>query len=200
MYFILILAIAVMIMLGLSHPLELRPGRGLKTALSLPFVSVAALVASLSASSPVGGLGQVMVYAFCTIIVAVVWASNLAWFGARFFNHLLHGSERAGGGFRPDFTLVRHHVKEDDLDEAYRHLKEELDKDPKNYEGLLLLAQIRLNQKRVKDAVAALEIIINNSEATDVQRETARSEKQRIHYEFKPEAPAGAAPPPMKKT
>lgn len=186
-------------MLLLSQPEELRPGRVWKMAVSLPLLAIGFSVMTISAANPAAGIGQVGFYVFFMGVPALIWAPNLAWFGARLLSAVLHGSGRAGGGFRPEFGLVRFHLKEGNLDEAMRLLDEELDKDRNNFEGLLLLAQLHLYRKQPRKAIAALDAIITAPNTTDEQRALAVSEKQRLECEFAKPAGAEAAPPPLPR-
>jgi hypothetical protein len=195
---ILGLAGAAVVMLLLSRPPELRRWRAVKMWVSLPMLAVAGVIMAINAGDPASAIGQVGFYAFFIGIPAIMWAPEMAWHSSRLLSTLLHGDGRAGGGFRPEYHLARHYLKEGDLAEALRHCQEELDKEPNDFEGLLLLAQIWLDRKRPPEAIKALERIIASPLATDEQRATAIAEKQRLEYTFSTPATADAAPPPIK--
>jgi hypothetical protein len=195
-----VLALLAGVMLGLSHPVELRPGRRWKMAVSLPMLALAILIMIQGAGNPAAAIGQVTTYVFLIGVPGLIWTPNITWFAARIISEVLHGSGRAGGGFRPDFSLARHYLKEGDLEEALKLTDEELDKDPCNFEGMLLLAQICLYRKEPDKAIKALEVIIANPDATDQQKELAVAEKKRLECEFSKPAGSDAAPPPLKQT
>ncbi len=134
------------------------------------------------------------------VILAFLWHSILSWHFARIFTASMFGTGRAGGSFRPEYHMVRHFLKIGDPVQAQRALNEELEKDPLNYEGLLLQAQLHLDLKKHALAVKDLEKILSNPVATDAQKEIARSEKQRIEFEFAPAAAGDSAPPPKTQS
>jgi hypothetical protein len=197
---VLVLGAAAGVMVLLSHPEELRPGRIWKMAVSLPMLAIGLSIMAANAGNPAAAFGQVTFYVFFIGIPILIWTPTMTWHAARFLSTILHGSGRAGGGFRPEYGLVRFHMKEGDLDEALKLLDEELDKDRNNFEGLLLLAQIHLYKKQPQKAIAALQTIIAAPNTTDEQRTLAVSEKKRLECEFAKPADGDDAPPPVPRS
>jgi hypothetical protein len=194
MYFILFLLGAAVFMLLLSQPVELRAKRGLKMAISLPLLAISVLIMQANARAHATAIGQVTSFVFFFAMAALIWTPNLAWFGGRIITGILHSSG-GGGGWVPDFYQVRRALEKGQVDEAQELLNEQLEKAPNNYEGLLLQAQIWLDKKQPPMAVKALEAIVASPSATEEQKAVARSEKQRIEFEFAPTADADEAPP-----
>jgi tetratricopeptide (TPR) repeat protein len=192
---VFVLGAAAGAMVVLSHPEELRPGRIWKMAVSLPMLAIGLGIMAAKATNAFVAVGQVTFYVFFIGIPILFWTPNLAWYAGRGLTTLLQGSGRGGGGFRPEFGLVRSHLEEGNLKEALKLLEEELDKDRHNFEGLLLLAQLQLDRKQPRKAIAALQTIIDGPDTTEEQRALAVSEKKRLEIEFSKPAPSDAAPP-----
>jgi tetratricopeptide (TPR) repeat protein len=136
-------------------------------------------------------------------IVILVVASFSAWFSAKAISAFFFSDARAGAGLRPEFRYARYARREGDLKEAMKLVRQELEKDPTNYEGLLLLAAIHEEMKRPDQAVSALNAILSNPGATEAQKEFARAEQDRLHEaqdrssSVPPPLPESVAPPPF---
>jgi len=68
-----------------------------------------------------------------------------------------------------DFKSARSAMRDGELDEAERLTKGELEKEPENYEGLMLLASIYAQMGRYKQAVRTLDGLLKSSIITDGQ-------------------------------
>jgi hypothetical protein len=79
---------------------------------------------------------------------------------------------------KADFHYARNHRRDGERDKAVACIRHELSKEPKNFEGLLLLAEIYEDLNEPAAALAQLNIIIDNPEATEEQKEVARQEQE----------------------
>ncbi len=109
-------------------------------------------------------------------LLAITWAGNLAQWAAHHQVNFFYRDLHSITGLRPDFKFAHNHRRDGELDEAIKATKEELQKDPKNFEGLLMLAQMNLDLNKPTEAVEYIGIILNNHAATESQMELARNE------------------------
>lgn len=170
----IIVGCGIMLMFALSHPGELRRGRWLQMAVSLPVLL--ALGWTFDQASP----GLVIPMAACAIAFGLIWMKNITWFGGQVFLRLTHGSGKAGGGFVPDYRAARSSVDDGDYDQAIEFAKFELAKEPGNFEGLWLLAAIYQEQKKVPEAMQQLVLIIACPTSTPEQVAAARAAQQQL--------------------
>ncbi|MEW6159077.1 MAG: tetratricopeptide repeat protein [Verrucomicrobiota bacterium] len=161
-------SIALLLLLALSHPPDLRPTRWTKIAVSAPLIGWVIWFADKPLAAESG---------FVTIMALVslgfLWRHNMAWFIARMLSVPIY---RYSGtrGFRPSFTFARSAFRDEDWAEAERLTRLELAKEPANYEGLMLLVAIYEQRKQLRDALTLLESISENPGTTEAQREKAR--------------------------
>lgn len=166
----------IVLMLGLSHPEELRKGRWLKMVVSLPLLIFLALMLAWKPGDQGAAFGNVVFYAGGVIVFAIVWMRNFTWFGAQAFHRLIHGNPgQGGGGFVPDYRGARSRVEDGDYDQAIEYVKFELAKEPGNFEGLWLLAAIYQEQKKLKEAGQQLDLILACPASTPEQVVAARA-------------------------
>ena len=164
------------IILGIAatHPEELREHRWLKMLLSIPPVLVVA--SALSELGPINGFFS----AFCIALLAFIWKSPLAHFSSLAFMRLLSGDMNRPTGIRAELGAARSFYKHGELDDALRHTKLELDKEPYHYEGLLLLAQIYIDMDQPERALKTLDRILAKTPLTEEQRATIRVTRQQV--------------------
>jgi hypothetical protein len=172
---ILVIAVGVVLMLGLSHPRELRPWRWLRIAVSIPVL--AALGWFFDQATP----GLVIPMVACVIVFGLIWLKHFTWFGAALVHGLIHGPQnQGGGGFVPDYRGARSRVEDGDYELAIEHVKFELAKEPGNFEGLWLLAAIYQELKRPTEARQQIDAIIACPTSTPEQVATARAAQQQL--------------------
>ena len=75
---------------------------------------------------------------------------------------------------------LRLRIKEGEWNEAVKLIELELIKEPKDFEGLRLLAEACVQLKMFDKAQAQMETILNNPDATSDQKAWAKSEQARI--------------------
>jgi hypothetical protein len=171
---IVICAISLSLFLILSHPIELRSGRWLKIALSAPLVFLFAIGMSSGLDFKVG-----IVSTLSAIILAFIWRGNVAWFFSNSFAGFFYGDISSPTGIRPDFRYAKNHRRDGELEEAIAAIEHELIKDPKNFEGLMLLAGVYQDMKQPEKALVQLGIVSNNSDASESQKQLADAENER---------------------
>ena len=164
----------ILLMLALSQPEELRPGRWVKMAISLPVLATLGWL--FDQASP----GLVMPMSACVIAFGLIWMKNFTWLGAQVFHRLTFGSGKAGGGFVPDYRSARSCVEDGDYQQAIEHVKFELAKEPGNFEGLWLLAAIYQEQKKAPEATQQLSLILACPASTPEQITAARAAQQQL--------------------
>lgn len=162
-------------MFALSHPVELRRGRWLKMAVSLP------ILVAVGWCFDQGSAALVQPMVGCVILFAVIWLKHFTWFAAEAVHRLLHGRpNQGGGGFVPDYRGARSRVEDGDYDQAIEYVQFELAKEPGNFEGLWLLAAIYQEQRKFKEAAQQLDLIIACPTSTPEQVVTARAALQQV--------------------
>lgn len=70
--------------------------------------------------------------------------------------------------------MARSHLEDQAYDQALKCLFEELDKDPDNYEGNMLLAKVYKETRQPDEALAALNRIIKNPDVMPGQVDWAK--------------------------
>jgi hypothetical protein len=168
-----VLLIALGVFWALTRPLELHEHRRLRISASMVLVFILAL--SLQA-----GLGIHLFFnVFLFVFLCFLWAPVLAFHLSNGLCQMLFsgGSQVASGGFRPDYREARSKIEDNQFDEAIKLTQAELEKDPSNYEGRVLLASLFHERKMPVEALIHLEAILNNPEATSEQRRNAQAGK-----------------------
>lgn len=164
-------AIALPLFLALSRPHEVRDSRWPRIAISLILVwTLAGLVVAPVSLGLAGGV-------FMFVLLVFLWRHQLAYRVAVPVVNALYGG-RFGGGFRPDFGAARSRAADGDVDTAMAMLREELEKDPLNYEGLMLLASAYQHKKLPDEAIRQAELILNNPAASADQKRIAEAMRQ----------------------
>jgi len=160
--------------LGATHPEELRPHRWLKIVLSLPIMVL--ITAQFYQLDQIGGYFAIWGFA----ILAFIWKSPLAHFGSLCVHRLIYGNMNQPTGVQPDFFGPKALRKHGDIKEALGLCKQELDKDPLNYEGLLLLSELCLESCDSVAALAPLKKLLNHGSLSSEQREAVRARQETI--------------------
>lgn len=170
----------IVLMLALSHPDELRRGRWLKMALSMPVLLFLAWMLGFQPDNRAAAIGNATFYGGGVVVFGLIWMKNFTWFGGQAFLRLTHGSGKAGGGFVPDYRAARARVDDGDYDQAIEYAKFELAKEPGNFEGLWLLAAIHQELKQIKEASQQLDLILACPTSTPEQIAAARAAQQQL--------------------
>lgn len=178
-----LIACLVTIVLGYlaTQPEELRRLRWLKIAFSIP-------PALVIASASVGlDYGNAILAAFGFAILAFIWKSPIAYAGSLIFVRLLQGDvNRVTTGIRADFGAAKALHKHGDLDDALRHTKAELEKDPSNYEGLIFLAQLYVDLDEPDRALKTLNLLLASPSLTHAQRIAVTASREFLEQQLLP--------------
>ena len=160
--------------LAVTHLEELREGRWWKIILSMPPV--------LIISSALHEMSAINAYfgAFSFGILGFIWKSPIAHYGSLAFLRLLNGDMNRPTGIRAEFGAAKRLHVHGDLDDALKHTKQELVKDPYNYEGLLLLAQIYIDLDKPDRALATLDTLLARTPLTAEQRTAVTTTRQSL--------------------
>ena len=164
----------VLVGIAATHPHELRPHRWLKIILSLPIVVL--IASEFYQLSQIGGYFAVFGFA----ILAFIWKSPLAHLGMLGVHRLIYGDMNRHTGVQPDFFGPKALRKHGDIKEAIQLTERELEKDPLNYEGLLLLSELYQEGHHSGQALRPLTKLLNEAKLSREQREAVQSRQQRI--------------------
>lgn len=108
----------------------------------------------------IGGLG----------ILAVMWSDVLSHYTGGWITDILHTDVSSETGIKPDFRYARNHRRDGEWHKAIAAIRHELTKDPKNFEGLLLLSEIYKDLAKPGEAIKQLNTILENPDATPDQK------------------------------
>ena len=169
---LLVCVAAVAAMIALTQPLEVREGRWWRIAVSLPLIWLTA-VPFFVGTSFISGVALILSLAF----LGFIWSGTLAHYVSGLLVKALQGDGSVSAGHIPDFQYARIKIKDGDLAEAVRLTLHELEKDPNNYEGLFLLAQLYFETRRPDDALKQIEMILQNPATTPEQWQRASTAK-----------------------
>jgi hypothetical protein len=92
----------------------------------------------------------------------------------------IYGDANPSASYRTDYRIAKNHLRDREFELAIEATRVELEKDPKNYEGLMIAAAIYEHMKLPGNGINQLDIILNNPEASDAQKNVARTEKERL--------------------
>jgi len=154
------------VMFLLTQPKELREHRLLRIGVSLALVG---------AALNLGPIITVVVIAF----LAFIWANVGSHYASGWVVNFLHRDVSSVTGIKPEYRFAKNHRRDGEIKEAVAAIEHELTKDPKNFEGLMLLAEIHEDLNQPEAALERLDVILRNPEATREQTELARHEKER---------------------
>ncbi|HIG27513.1 MAG TPA: hypothetical protein EYQ50_06825 [Verrucomicrobiales bacterium] len=169
-----------LLMLAFSQPPELRRGRRTKIAMSLPFLVYSAHMIGIAIQDEIGAISTLFQYVSCCIILAGIWAPNIAWLVGQGAVEFLFAPNRDGGGIRPDFKLARSLIEDDRLDDALKALKWELKKDIYNYEDRWLMAAIYKETKEPDKGLEQIKLLQMNEDLMPQQKENAHVAKKEL--------------------
>ena len=160
--------------LAATHVEELRPFRWLKIVLSMPPV--------LAIASAIHQLTEASGYfaAFCLGILGFIWKAPVAHFGSFIFMQLINGDFNRPSGIRAEFGAAKRLHFHGDLDDALRVTRQELEKDPFNYEGLLLLAQLYIDTDAPDRALQTIDLLVANTPLTAEQNEAVTATRKSL--------------------
>lgn len=174
---LIITAISLVIFIYATQPEELRDNRWVKIVFSTPAVW---LIAQMATGGPAGGFMAVG----CTLLLAFFWAPVISHYTSGWLLDQVQRFSTDEGGFRVDFSQARIHIDQRQFPESIKAVRHELRKDPKNYEGHLLLAGLYREMKQPSEAMAALAVILDNPAATEEQKRVARAGLEELRNEL----------------
>ena len=150
----------------LTQPEELRRYRWLRLLVSLPLFWCA-----LTFFLPlfICGVG----------LLAVMWSDVLAHYLSGGLTNLLHRDITSETGIKADFHYARNHRRDGETQKAIAAIEHELKKEPANYEGLMLLAEIYQDLNQPEEALQRLQIIVDGPSATQDQKNYALWEQEK---------------------
>ena len=128
--------------------------------------------------------GYIAVF-FCIVGFGILWASEISWKCSGSFVSFLQGDARYYSSSRPEFRFARSHKRDGNFEEALRLTQIELEKDPNNYEGLMLAATLCHMLDLPEKAIEHLDMILSNPEMTDSQRDVARTERAKCEAQLR---------------
>ncbi|HTG44490.1 MAG TPA: hypothetical protein VK633_08155 [Verrucomicrobiae bacterium] len=150
--------------LAITHPEELRSFRWLKIALSFPIVLLLVSVfRELNVLSGFFGLWGIP-------LLALIWKSPFAHFASLCVGRLITGDLNQPTGIQANFAGAKALRQHRDLQEALHHTRAELEKDPFNYEGLLLLSEIQEELSSLDQSIHPLGKLLTKPGLTAEQR------------------------------
>jgi hypothetical protein len=156
-----------------QHP-ELRCHRWLKIALSIPIVLL--IVSAFQELGPVRGYFAM----FGLGVLAFVWKGPMGHFLSFLFVRLLVGDWQRPTGVQVELGGVRALKKHREFSEALALLTQELDKDPLDHEGLLLLGELLEALQQPAAAAKALQKLLNKPGLSADQRSMVSARLRRV--------------------
>jgi tetratricopeptide (TPR) repeat protein len=177
--YIVVNVIAGCLFFWLTNPAEMRPHRWVRIGLSVVPVSFLAGIffGEGLPCSPIGGIALMLWIVANGGVLCLLWLNPLSHLAAGGVVNLLDPDPGPSRYTRPDYGLAQSHRREGEIKEAIAATRRELEKEPANFEGLILLAQLYQDVNLPKDALRQLEVILNDPQATDEQKEAARAER-----------------------
>ena len=108
----------------------------------------------------------------------ISWIANkIAGFFANRLVDFLNSEPTRTSGFLPDYRAAKIAARDGDLAHAIILAEEQLEKDSKQYEGLMLLGSFYADADQIQKAIAMMNRIITNPSATGKQKQTALETK-----------------------
>ncbi len=169
---LLICLVALAVMIALTRPIEVREGRRWKILVSLPLIW---LITGAFSNGPrfISGAAAILSITF----LGFIWAGTIAHFASGSLVRMLQSDANLGAGHIPDFKYARARIEDGDLAGAITLTRHELEKNPGNYEGLFLLAQLYFESHQPDDALEQIEHILRNPDTTPEQAQRATAAK-----------------------
>jgi hypothetical protein len=106
-----------------------------------------------------------------------VLAAKIAGFCSRRFVAILMNEPGESSGAWPDFRAARSWAREGDIKKAIALTAAELEKEPENYEGLMLLGSLHADSGSVKLALRTTESLLRCAHLTEEQKRVAMEKK-----------------------
>jgi len=173
--------LVTLLMLGLSHPVELRRLRWIQMAASYPLVNSMLFLTITPVYGQLDAIGLVIAYGFCAVFLGAIWSHNVGLLWGMALTRYLEGGGKHSATLKPDLRQARIHIDEGELPQAIESLEHELEKDPFNFEILHLLAAVHKELKQYEQALNRIDRMEQNPDLTDQQREVA--EQARLQLE-----------------
>jgi hypothetical protein len=108
-------------------------------------------------------------------------ADKISGFFANRFVDFLNSEPTRTSGYLPDFRAAKIAARDGDLAHAILLAEEQLEKEPKQYEGLMFLGSLYADAGHVQKAIAMMNRIMTNPQTTGPQKQSALHQK--INYE-----------------
>jgi hypothetical protein len=160
--------------MGATQPLELRHNRWWRIALSLPvvllIVSVFWELAGIRGYFALWGVA----------ILGFIWMGPMAHAATTLLQPILFGDLNRNSGIRAEFAGAKALRQHGDIAEALKLTEEELAKEPLNYEGLLLLAELCHESGHHSKAVKALDLLLTSRALTPAQRRLVSEQRLKL--------------------
>ena len=151
-----------------GSPPGLRDHRGIKMAVSQPFLAAVAWLFLNAESSP---MATVPLMVSSWVILYLIWRNNINHLTGKGLISALFGDGRAGGGIRPELGFAQSLIRDDNLKDAEIEIKEQLRKDPSYFDGCRMLAAIYQEWKQPGKAIEQLNHALKNRELPESQLE-----------------------------
>ncbi|MBI5775050.1 MAG: hypothetical protein HZA89_15090 [Verrucomicrobia bacterium] len=171
---------AMLVMLALSHPMDLRETRWTKIKFTWLCAGVMLCLGTMVGLDwiPLDNFIVryivIVLFAACVTGILACWIPNVAWLFSRPVDTLIFGGVGTqSAGHIPEYKYAREKALEGDFKEAIKMCQWELSKQPDNYEGLLLLATIHMEMKNPKLALAQVELILKIPHLSENQEREA---------------------------
>ena len=162
----------LVVMIALTQTLDVREGRWWKIAVSLPLI----LLITAPFSSGLGLLNGVALILSISFL-GFIWSGTISCYASGLLLRILHGDANVSAGHIPDFQFARARIDDGDFEDAIKLTLHELEKNPNNYEGLMLLARLYFQMHRPDEALKQIEAILQNPDTTPEQIERATAAK-----------------------
>jgi len=144
---------------ALGRAIKSRFDRWFRLTISLPLLLLA--------------MQPTFVAPFFIAALAYLWAGRIARLLAGSVTSFIYGHGSQSAGHIPNYKYAREKALDGEHEEAIKLCRWELDKQPDNYEGLILLATIYMETQRPNLALEQVELILRTPHLGDRQEQEA---------------------------
>ena len=106
------------------------------------------------------------------------FTDKIAGFFSNRFVDFINSEPRRDSGFMPDFVAAKIAARDGDLKQAIFLAEEQLEKDPKHYEGLMFVASLYADAGKIEKAITLMNRIYSNPASTGEQKQAALTQKK----------------------
>lgn len=163
----------------LTKPEDIRSQRWPCIILSIPLVGLVANIYCVPIAGNSGALAPGIAAILAVGALGFVWMRVFAHYASGGFLHLITGNLNAQSN-TVDLRLARWHRKEGRTLKSIDFALRELEKDPLDYEVLVLLADLHEENKDIVAAHAALETLFNSGHLAGIQVDIIQERKTRL--------------------